>query len=163
MILSMPKPIKKKPKQKIKSKCSVEPEVPNITTKKAYWVVLAGVLAVASATLAVLMGLDTVRTAILVVTILVPIGVYGYIRVTPSNLSLSKRLTFLFIGASVIGFSIWAAIVLIGGTYGLTAMLMGALGSQFFITTSLVICLSTGIFMGELIGKNKSVQQHIFN
>ncbi len=159
----MPKPSKTKPKQKTPSKRKVEPEAPSITTKKSYWVVLAGVLGVASAILAVSMGLDTVRTAILVVTVLVPIGVYGYIRVTPSNLSLSKRLTFLFIGASVIGFSIWAAIVLIGGVYGLTALLMDALGGQFFIITSLVICLSAGVLVGELIGKNKAVQQRIFN
>jgi FtsH-binding integral membrane protein len=159
----MPKPPKTKPKQKTPPKRKAEPETPSITTKKSYWVVLAGVLAVASAILAVSMGLDAVQTAILVVTVLVPIGVYGYIRVTPSNLSLSKRLTFLFIGASVIGFGIWAAIVLIGGVYGLTAMLTGALGSQFFITTSIVICLSAGTFIGELIGKNKAVQLRIFN
>ena len=159
----MSKPSKTKSKQKTPPKRKVEPETASITTKKSYWVVLAGVLAVASAILAVSMGLDAVRTAILVVTVLVPIGVYGYIRVTSSNLSLSKRLTFLFIGASVIGFSIWAAFVLIGGVYGLTAMLMDALGSQFFITTSLVICLSAGAFVGELIGKNQAVQQRIFN
>lgn len=158
----MPKPSKTKPKQKIPPKRKVEPETPSITTKKSYWAVLGAVLAVASAILAISMGLDTVRTAILVVTVLVPIGVYGYIRVTPSKLSLSKRLTFLFIGASVIGFSIWATIVLVGGVYGLTAMLTDALGSQFFITTSLVICLSAGTFIGELIGKNKAVQQRLF-
>jgi hypothetical protein len=159
----MPKPSKTKPKQKTPPKRKVEPEAPSITTKKSYWVILAVVLAVASAILALLMGLDAVRTAILVLTVLVPIGVYGYIRVTPSNLSLSKRLTFLFIGASVIGFGIWAAIVLFGGVYGVTAQLVNALGSQFFITTSLVICLFAGALVGELIGRNKSVQLRLFN
>jgi len=124
---------------------------------------LAAVLAVASAVLAYMMGLDAVRIAILVVTVLVPIGVWGYVRVTPSGLSPGKRATFLFIGASVIGFGIWAAIVLVGGLYGLTAWLVNALGSQFFITTSLVICLSAGAFAGELIGRNKAVQLRVFN
>lgn len=159
----MPEPSKTKPKQKTPPKRKVETKTPSITTKKSYWIALAVVLAVSSVILAISMGLDTVRTAILVVTVLVPIGVYGYIRVTPSNLSLSKRLTFLFIGASIIGFGIWAAIVMIGGVYGLMAMLTNALGSQFFITTSLVICLSAGTFIGELIGKNKAVQQRLFN
>ncbi|MGD6807010.1 MAG: hypothetical protein ACQCN4_08635 [Candidatus Bathyarchaeia archaeon] len=159
----MPKQPKTKPKQTGKLKRKVEPETPGITTKKSYWVVLAAVLAVSSAVLAVMTGLDAGRTAILVVTILAPIGALGYVRVTPSNLSLSKRATFLFIGASVIGFGVWAAIVLIGGVYGLTAMLTGALGSQFFVVTSLVICLSAGAFVGELIGKNKEVQLRLFN
>ena len=159
----MPKPSKTKPKQKVKPKRNAEPEETSFTTKKAYWITLSGVLAITAAVLSLLIGLDATRAVIFTITVLVPIGVYGYIRVTPSNLSLSKRLTFLFIGASVIGFGIWAAIVLIGGFYGLTASLVNAWGSQFFVTTSLVICFSVGIFVGELIGKIKSVQIRLFN
>ena len=163
MILPMPKPTKKKPKQKTKSKSRIEPEAPSITTKGSYWIAVGIVLAIASAFLALSMGLEVAQIAILVVTVLVPIGVWGYSRVTPSKLSISKRATFLFIGLSVIGFSIWATIVLVGGVYGITAQMMNTLGDQFFITTSLVICLSSGAFIGELIGRNKAVQERLFN
>jgi FtsH-binding integral membrane protein len=159
----MPKPTKKKPKQKTKAKVRVEPEAPSITTKRSYWLGVSAILALMSAILAISMGLDATRIAILVVTILAPVGVWGYIRVTPSKMSISKRATFLFIGLSVIGFGIWATIVLVGGVYGLTAQLMNTLGGQFFITTSLVICLSAGAFIGELIGGNKAVQERLFN
>jgi ABC-type transport system involved in cytochrome c biogenesis permease component len=158
----MPKRSKTKPKQKIKPKHKVEPE-PAITTKKSYWIILAVVLTLSSAVLGLMSGLDIKRTAILAVTILAPICALGYHKVTPSDLTLSKRATFLLIGISVIGFGIWAAIVLIGGVYGTTAMLVGALGSQFFVVTSLVICLSIGAFVGELIGNNKEVQLRLFN
>jgi hypothetical protein len=36
-------------------------------------------------------------------------------------------------------------------------------GGQFFIVTSLVICLFVGAFIGELIGRNKAVQIRLFN
>jgi hypothetical protein len=95
--------------------------------------------------------------------VVVPIGTIGYIKVSPSELSLSKRATLLFIGVSVIGFGIWAAIVLVGGVFGVTAQLTNALGSQFFIVTSLAVCLSWGTLVGELIGRSKAVQIRLFS
>ncbi len=161
----MPKPSKIKPKQKPKTKPKrkAEPEVPGFTTKKTYWVMLATVLAVTSAVLGLISGLNVLKTTVLTVAMVVPIGCIGYIRVSPSKLSLSKRATFLFIGISVIGFGIWAAIVLLGGRYGLTTQMINALGSQLFIVTSLVICFSVGAVIGELIGRSKAVQERLFN
>ena len=157
----MPKPVKPKPKQKAKAKRKAEPEAPGITTKKSYWVMLAFVLAVASGVLGVTSGLDSGKTVFLTLTILAMIGCVGFIRVTPSSLSISKRLTFIFVGISIIGFGIWAAIVLLGGIYGLGS-LVEAWGSQFFAVTTLVMCLSLGALIGELIGRNKEVQLRLF-
>ena len=141
----------------------MEPEAPSITTKKSYWVMLAVVLAVASVGFGLIMGLDALRIAILAAAVVVPIGTIGYIKISPSKLPLSKRATLLFIGVSVIGFSIWAAIVLVGGRYGLVETMTTTLGSQFFIVTSLSICFSVGALLGELIGRIKAVQLRLFN
>ncbi len=64
-------------------------------------------------------------------------------------------------GISIIGFGIWAAIILLGNRYGLGA-LVEAWGDQFFAVTTLVICLSVGTLIGELIGRNKEVQIRLF-
>jgi hypothetical protein len=163
MILFMPKSSKTRPKQKKKPKGKVEPESPGFTTKWSYWVMLGLVLAVASAVFGLMMGLDALRVAVLVASVVVPIGTIGYIKVSPSELSLSKRATLLFIGVSVIGFGIWATIVLVGGRFGVFEQINTALGSQFFIVTSLAICLSVGTLAGELIGRSKAVQIRLFS
>ena len=162
MLPFMPKP-KPRPKQKIKSKRKAEPEVPGLTTKKSYWVSLVLVLAVVSVVFGLATGLDAARTAVLVAAVVVAVGCVGYVRVSPSSLSISKRATFLFMGMSIIGFGIWAVIVLVGGRVGFTEQVSNALGSQFFAVTSLAMCLSAGAFIGELIGRSKEVQIRLFN
>lgn len=162
MLPFMPKPSKSKPKQKVKPKRKVEPEVPGITTRKSYWVMLTAVMTVVAAVFGFMMGMDVLRIAVLITAVVVPIGCVGFVRVSPSSLSISKRATFLFMGISVIGFGIWAAFVLVGGRYGFTEQMVAGLGSQFFVVTSLVICFSAGAFIGELIGRNKEVQIRLF-
>jgi hypothetical protein len=162
MLTVMPKPSKLKPKQKVKPKRKVEPEAPAITTRKSYWAVMAVLMAVVSAVFGFMMGLDAVKTAVLAVAVVVPISCFGFVRVSPSSLSLSKRATFLFMGMSIIGFGIWAVIAFVGLRYGFLGQIEGALGSQFFIVTSLAICLSAGALIGELIGRNKEVQIRLF-
>jgi hypothetical protein len=159
----MPKPAKAKPKQKPNPKRKPEPEEPGITAKKEYWVVLAAVLAVASAVFGFTQSLGAAEIAMLIAAVVVPIGVIGFVRISPSTLSISKRATFLFMGMSLIGFGIWAAIVLVGGRYGLITQVTAALGSNFFIVTTLSICLSLGALAGELIGRNREVQIRLFN
>ncbi len=159
----MPKHPKTYPKSKTKPKQKQAPQTPSITTKKSYWITLALIFAVVSAVFGLVMGLDFVRTAVLIVAVVVPISCVGYVRVSPSVLSFSKRATFLFLGVSVIGFSIWAAIVVVGGRVGFTEPMMNAVGGQFFTVTSLAICLSAGAFIGELIGRIKEVQIRLFN
>ncbi len=157
MVQFMPKPYKTKQKQKVKLKRK-EPEVPGITTRKSYWIVLTALLAVVSAVFGVVMGIGLLQTAFLAVTIAVVIGAVGFIRVSPSNLSLSKRATFLFVGISVIGFGIWAALTV----SGVMAQAANGLGEEFFVVTSLALCLTAGAFVGEIIGRNKRVQERLF-
>lgn len=155
----MPKPKpSQKQKQKAKLKGKAQPETSGITTKKSYWLVLAVLFAVVSAVFGVTMGLTFSQTAILVITIVLLIGVIGFIRVSPSNLSLSKRATFLFAGASIIGFSIWAAITL----SGLMTPVAQANGEVFTAVTSFTICLSVGAFIGEMLGRTKKIQDRLF-
>lgn len=156
----MPKPQKLSPKQKTKQKIKnkSQPEAPGITTKKSYWAVLTVLLAVVSAVFGVTMGLNVTQTAILTVTIVLLIGVIGFIRTSPSNLSLSKRATFIFAGASIIGFCIWAALTL-------TGTLTGAVnqnGEVFVTVTSFAICLTVGALIGELLGRNQKIQSRLF-
>src|SRR3972149_3809800 len=100
----MPKPPKNRPKQKI-NKRKAEPEPASITTKKSYWLTLMLLLVVVTVVFAFMMNLNLPKTALLIAAIVVLIGFVGYIQVTPSSLSLSKRATLVFVGASIIGFS----------------------------------------------------------
>jgi hypothetical protein len=152
----MPKPTKTKPKQKPKAKPKVETETPGITTKKSYWITLTLLLVVVTAVSGSVLGMDLLKTAMLMATIAVLIGFAGYIRVSHSTLSLSKRATFIFVGASVIGFGIWAVTAL-----ALMPQIV-VLNDDFFVIASLVICLTAGAFIGELLGKNRKVQERLF-
>jgi hypothetical protein len=157
MLPFMPKPYKNKQKQKAKLKRK-EPEVPGITTKKSYWIALTTLLAVVSAVFGVVMGIGLLQTAFLAVTIAVVICTVGFIRISPSALPMSKRATFLFVGTSIVGFGIWAALTL----SGVVAQAANAFGEEFFVVTSLALCLTAGAFIGEVIGRNKRVQERLF-
>jgi hypothetical protein len=158
----MPKSSKSRPKQKAKPKGKAEPETPSFVAKKSYWITLSAVLAVVSAAFGVVMGISLAQTAFLVLTVVVLIGFVGFIRVSPSKLTLGKRAALIFIGASIIGFSIWAAIVLNLNSTGIMEQIVNSLGEQFFAVTSLAICLTSGAFIGELIGRTKTVQAYFF-
>ena len=113
MLPFMPKPSKTKPKQKVKPKLKrKEPEVPGITTKKSYWITLTALLAVVSAVFGVVMGIGLLQTAVSGGCNRGAYWFYRFYSSYPFHFIFSKRATFLFVGASVIGFGIWAAIVL---------------------------------------------------
>ncbi len=160
----MPKPSKttRKQKAKLKNQQKTEPETPSITTKKSYWVALTLVLTVAASVAGYIMNLAPVNIAILAVTIALTIGFAGYVRVTPSNLPLTRRATFVFVGASVIGFGVWAAIVLVLMATGFLVQIGDMLGDQFFVIPSFIVSLILGAFIGELIGRNPKVQAFFF-
>jgi len=153
----MPKP---KPVAKSKRRRKGKPELqqPSITATKTYWVALAVVFAAVSAVFGTAMDLSVTQSAVLVVTVVLLIGVIGFIRTTPSDLTLSKRATFIFAGASIIGFCIWAAIVL----SGLITPLAQEHGKVFIVVTSFTICLTVGAFIGELLGRSKKIQDRLF-
>jgi hypothetical protein len=148
-----------KPKSQTKTKQKTQPEAPGITTKKWYWIMLAGVMVTVFSIIGYMMALTISEIAILMLTITFLIGLIGYVRTTPSTLSMSKRATFLFVGASIIGFSIWAAIALAATFAGLIENIFGG---GFFIIPSLIICLIIGAFIGELLSQNSRVQTLFF-
>lgn len=154
----MPKPAKTHPKQKIKQKPKAEPQTPSVTTKKSYWISLIAMLTVVTAVFGAIMGFSMARTAVVIVMVAVVIGFVGLLRTGKSDLSLSKRATFIFGGASIIGFIIWAAITLSGSM----AQVAIAVGEEFYVLTSLPTCLAAGAFIGELLGRNKKIQQRLF-
>jgi hypothetical protein len=161
----MPKQSKTKAKTKAKQKTIVNtaPEVPGITTKKSYWVMLTLLMVVAVSIAGLMINLPVTDLAILALTVVLMIGLMGYVRVTPSSLTKSKRATFLFFGGSVIGFGIWAAIVLVLNFTGAMLQIANALnGDQFFVIPSFIIMLTVGAFIGELMGRNSKVQKFFF-
>ncbi|MCW3998983.1 MAG: hypothetical protein NWE93_01935 [Candidatus Bathyarchaeota archaeon] len=161
----MPKQPNSKPKSKVKPKAKQKPKVteaPGITTSKTYWIVLVVIMAVFVSILGAVSGLELAQIAALDIAVAVAIALVGYLRVTPSKLSISKRATFIFAGTSIIGFGIWALVSLLITAGGGLMQLGELLGGQLFIVASLAICLSLGAFAGELIGQNRRVQERLF-
>jgi hypothetical protein len=154
----MPKPSKTKPKQKAKPKAKVQPQTQSITATKPYWIILTVMLAVVTAVFGALVGMSLERTALVIVTVVVVIGFVGLVRTGKPDLSLSKRATFIFAGASIIGFIIWAALTLSGAL----APVVIAVGEEFYVVNSLATCLAAGAWIGELLCRNKMVQQRLF-
>jgi hypothetical protein len=158
----MPKTSKNKAKTKtsLKTKRNTQSATPSITAKKSYWAMLSIVLITLFSIAGYLMHFDIVEIAVLMISIVFLIGIIGYVRITPSNLSKSQRGTFLFVGASIIGFGIWAAAIFILMTTDTIENVFG--GNAFFILPSLIICLTAGAFIGELMGKNDKIQKFFF-
>ena len=156
-IVYMPKSVKIRPKQKNKLR-KKELQAANFSTKKSYWIALTVLLAIVTVVFGVSMGIGLIQNAIMTLTTVVIIGFLGFVRTTQSTLSVSKRATFIFVGASVIGFAIWAAITL----SGIMVQLLNEVGQEFYVVNSLAICLTVGAFIGELLGKNKKVQEKLF-
>ena len=154
----MPKPNRTPPKHKTKTKPKAQPQTPSITSNKTYWIILTAVLAVVTAVFGATMDISLPRTALLIVTVVVVIGFVGLIRTGKSDLSLSKRATFIFAGASIIGFIIWAVLTLSGAL----VQVVIAAGQEFYVVTSLASCLTAGAWIGELLGRNKWIQTHLF-
>jgi hypothetical protein len=154
----MPKPSRTQPKKKTKQKPKAKPQTPSITATKPYWIVLTAMLAVVTAVFGTLVSINLEGTVLLVVTVVVVIGFVGLIRTGKSELSLSKRATFIFAGASIIGFIIWAALTLSGAM----APVVNAVGQEFYVVNSLATCLAAGAWIGELLGRSKMVQERLF-
>ncbi|MCL2172990.1 MAG: hypothetical protein LBH62_04610 [Nitrososphaerota archaeon] len=148
-----------KVKSQIKTKQKTPLSTPGITTKKWYWVMLTVVMVAVFSVVGYISNLDLIEIAVLMFVIAILIGLIGYVRITPSNLPATKRATFLFVGASVIGFGIWAAIMLVAIN---TELIASIFSNPFFVIPSFIIFLIVGAFIGELLGKNRRVQALLF-
>jgi hypothetical protein len=72
-----------------------------------------------------------------------------------SSKGYDKRATFFFVGASIVGFGIWAVMVLSFMAAGVISLISSSVGVDLFAITSLIICLILGALIGDLIGKNR--------
>lgn len=149
-----PKTQSKKSKPK-KKQLKTQPEPVSITSSKLYWLALAVAMVVFGSAYGLAMKAALAAIALLVACVLFVIGFAYYIKFSPSTLKKSERATFLFAGASIIGFLIWVAVVLLSDVTGLWLQIAATIGDNFFAIASLIICLVSGAFIGDLVGKNK--------
>jgi lysylphosphatidylglycerol synthetase-like protein (DUF2156 family) len=140
---------RKKPLPKTKSKPV------NITTRKSYWITLTLVITVFASVFGYFMSMSLENIVMMLVTVLLLIGFAVYIRFKPSTTTVDKRALFMFVGASVIGFGIWAVILLSLSATELHTQIASAIGNGFFTITSLMICLILGAFIGDWIGERR--------
>lgn len=150
----MPKtPSKPQPKKTKPSK--VQPKQASITQSKYYWLMLSIVMVVFGTVYGYMMKVAAAAIGLLVASVLVIIAFAFYINFKPSTLKASRRAMFIFVGAAVVGFCIWAAIVLLADATNFWSQIASSIGYNFFGITTLIICLMTGAFIGDLIGNNK--------
>jgi hypothetical protein len=156
----MPKSAKTRPKPKLKAKSKTSSQQVSITSKKSYWITLTSLTVGVTVVYAYIIKIALAQIALLAVAVVLALGFVGYVRVTSSKFVTFWRAVFIFAGVSIIGFGIWAAMIYYSMQAGVLASAVKSLGDQFFGVTSLVICLAAGGFIGELISKNKTVQEH---
>jgi hypothetical protein len=151
----MPKtyPKNQSKKTKTKTKFKDQPKTVSLMKSKTYWIALTSIMVIFSVIYGFLMNISLEKEALILGTIMAVIGFAFSIGFKPS--SYTKKATFIFVGASIIGFSIWAAIVLSFNALGITSQVGSSIGIDFFVITSLVICLIIGAFIGDLTGKNR--------
>jgi hypothetical protein len=147
-----PKTQSKKTKPK-KTKFKDQPKPLSLLKSKTYWVALTLIMVVFTFAYGFLMNISLEKETLILGTILAVIGFAFSLGFKPS--SYNKKATFIFVGASVIGFSIWAAIVLSFNAIGINSQIASSIGVDSFALTSLIICLTMGAFIGNLIGKNR--------
>lgn len=153
---------KTKPKTYPKNKRKVEPEHVNITSRKSYWIFLTLVMVIFGSVYGLYMKIAVAAIAILLSSVLSILAFAFYLKFNASTLTNRIRAAFIFAGASIVGFSIWAATLLSLSAAGLNTQIDTAMGYEFFAVTTQIICVITGAFIGELIGKNKeSIQRSL--
>ena len=157
MLLVMPKSSKNpkgQSRSRGKAKVKVQSEPFRLLKSKYYWVSLIAVVLVAVVALGVSMQVPLGNELLMLATVASVLGFAFYVGFL-SKQGYSKRATFFFVGASIIGFCIWFAMVLSFNAVGIISQVAGSMGEEFFSATTLTICLVLGAFIGDLIGKNK--------
>ncbi len=150
-----PKTQPKKTKRK-KPLPKAESKPVSITTRKSYWITLTLIITVFASVFGYFMSMSLENIVMMLVTVLLLIGFAVYIRFKPSTTTVDKRALFMFVGASVIGFCIWAGILLSLNATELHTQIASAIGNGFFTITSLMICLILGAFIGDWIGDRRN-------
>ena len=143
---------------KNQKKLNVISEPVNITKSKFYWITLTIITVIAVLGYGIVASTAIDQLGLILAAVLSVIGVAGYARLRPSILTAKTRATYLFVGAAVIGYGIWAAMVLTLAVSGVGAEFPNVLGSQLFIVTSQIIFLSLGALIGEYLSTNDAFQ-----
>jgi cation transport ATPase len=153
----MPKTPKTQPKKQLKTKAKqkVQPKPVSITSRKSYWIALTLTMVVFGIFSGYTNRMAVAAIGLLIGSVLMLTGFAFYLNFYPSTLKATQRALYLFVGASIIGFSIWAVIVLLLNATSLMPHIVTDVGNSFFAITTLIICLISGAFIGDLIGKNK--------
>jgi len=126
----------------------------NIFKSKYYWVSLATTILVFTFALGNILQMSVEKELLMLCCVFSVIGLAFYIGYKPS-VNYDKRATFFFVGASFIGFGIWVLMVLTLNAFGVLVQISSSIGDSFFVTTSLIIFLVLGAFIGDFIGKNR--------
>jgi len=136
-----------------KSQLKQQPKPVNLLNHKSYWVILTAVTLAFGLFYGYVGKITVGREAIAISVVLALIGFAFYMGYKPQ--SYDKKATFVFVGASVAGFCIWAAMVLTFNATGIHQQIANSIGDNLFAITSLVFCLLAGAFIGDVIGKNR--------
>jgi hypothetical protein len=128
----------------------------SIFKSKYYWISLAATILVFTFALGYIIQMSEEKELLMLGSVLSVIGLAFYIGYKPS-VNYDKRATFFFVGASIIGFGIWALMVLSLNALGVLVQISSLIGDNFFVITSLTICLVLGAFIGDFIGKNREI------
>jgi len=161
---TQPKPhSKSKQKSKAKPKKSkVQAKPVNLLKSKYYWIVLTVAVFVFAVVLGFLTQMSLGKELMTLSSIFAVIGFAFYLGYKSSE-GYEKRTTFIFAGASIIGFCIWAALVFSLSSVGAMFQIERFIGVDFFAITGLIICLISGAFVGDLIGKKRDALYLFFD
>ena len=141
-------------KNKQKKRLKDQPKPVNLLKSKYYWVTMTTAILVFAVAVGLLMQISLGKELLILGSILSILGLTFYVGFKSSE-GYNKRATFFFVGASIVGFSIWAVMVLSFMTTGVMSLISSTVGIDLFAITSLIICLVLGALVGDLIGKNR--------
>jgi len=144
-------PKKTKPK---KNQPKAQSKPFSLMKSKTYWITVALIILIFTVAYGYFMQISVGKELLILGSVFSVMGFAFYIGFIPCA-SYNKRVTFFFVGASIVGFSIWAVMVLFFNATGIITQISSSIGIDFFAITSLIICLVLGAFIGDLIGKNR--------
>ena len=157
-----PKPNQKRNQPKKSQPKTQPPKTVSITSSKLYWATLTAFMVVFGALYGYQMKISILGIGMLIASVIAIIGLAYYVKFHPSTIDNRSRVAFVLLGALLVGFAVWAGIVLILGALGAWSSLVGPVGVYFFAITSLIMCMTLGAVMGDLVGKKKETLSAFF-
>ena len=144
---------KAQPKKKKTQKAP--PKQVSIMSSKYYWITLTLMMVAFGSVIGYTAKVAVAAIVLLLASVLYIIAFAYYINFKPSLLKASRRALFIFVGVAIIGFSMWAAMVLLLDATGFWQQISASIGYGFFGVTSLIICLVSGAFVGDFMGRKE--------